>query len=55
MADGNRSSFPDEWAELAMAHVNNDATRAAYARDELLEERRELMQAWGEFLAGGEV
>lgn len=55
MADGNRSSFPDEWAELALAHVNSDQTRAAYARDELLEERRELMQAWGEYLAGGAV
>jgi len=52
MADGNRSSFPDEWAELAMAHVNNDATRAAYARDELLEERRELMQAWADYCKG---
>lgn len=55
MADGNRSSFPDEWAELALAHVNSDQTRAAYARDELLEERRELMQAWGVYLAGGKV
>lgn len=36
LADGNRSSFPDELSELALAHVNNDATRAAYARDALL-------------------
>lgn len=51
MANGNMSSFPDEWGELALAHVNSDETRAAYARSELLDERRELMQAWAEYLA----
>jgi integrase len=55
MADGNRSSFPDEWAELALAHVNSDQTRAAYARDELLDERRELMQAWANYCTAGKV
>lgn len=38
--------FPDEWSELALAHINSDETRSAYARDELLAERRELMAAW---------
>jgi len=55
ISDGNRSSFPDEWAELALAHVNTDKTRAAYARDELLEERRELMQTWAAYCLGGSV
>lgn len=55
MPDGNRSSFPDEWSELALAHVNSDTTRAAYARDELLEERRELMQTWAAYCVGGVV
>lgn len=55
MADGNRSSFPDEWAELALAHVNSDTTRAAYARDELLDERRELMQVWATYCVGGAI
>ncbi|KJS04595.1 MAG: hypothetical protein VR73_14340 [Gammaproteobacteria bacterium BRH_c0] len=41
--------FPDEWSELALAHVNSDQTRAAYARGELLEERRSLMEAWGRY------
>ena len=41
--------FPDEWSELALAHVNSDQTRAAYARGELLEERRAMMEAWGQF------
>ena len=41
--------FPDEWSELALAHVNSDQTRAAYARGELLEERRGMMEEWGQF------
>lgn len=41
--------FPDEWSELALAHVNNDQTRAAYARNELVEERALMMQAWSNF------
>jgi hypothetical protein len=51
MGHGNSSPFPDEWSELALAHVNSDATRAAYARDGLLDERRELMQAWADYCA----
>ncbi|MGP9639035.1 tyrosine-type recombinase/integrase [Halomonas sp. AOP42-A1-14] len=45
----NRSSYPDEVSELALAHVNSDATRAAYARDELLPQRTKLMTAWAGF------
>lgn len=36
----------DEVAELALAHVGTDATRAVYARGELLEKRRKLMSDW---------
>lgn len=45
----SRSTFPDEVSELALAHVNSDATRAAYARDELIPPRAKLMKAWGAF------
>ncbi|WP_404295637.1 tyrosine-type recombinase/integrase [Halomonas sp.] len=45
----SRSTFPDEVSELALAHVNSDATRAAYARDELIPQRAKLMKAWGAF------
>jgi integrase len=41
--------FQDEVSELALAHVNNDATRAAYARDELLDLRREMLTLWAAF------
>ena len=47
----NRSSYPDEVSELALAHVNSDATRAAYARDELLPQRTKLMTAWADYCA----
>ena len=42
----NCTRFPDEASELALAHVNDDKTRAAYARDELLPMRAKLMQEW---------
>ncbi|TQE90691.1 MAG: integrase, partial [Spiribacter salinus] len=50
----NRTAFADEVSELALAHVSTDATRAAYARDELLPQRAKLMQAWAKFLREGE-
>jgi integrase len=44
--------FPDEVSELALAHVNSDATRAAYARDELLPQRAKMMADWANFCDG---
>jgi integrase len=51
--DWARSSTanPDEVSELALAHVSTDATRAAYARDELLPQRARLMRDWAAYLA----
>ncbi len=43
------TSYADEVSELTLAHVNSDATRAAYARDELLPKRMRLMRAWAKF------
>ena len=60
-AHGFRSSFKD-WArhegvdellsEFALAHVEGSKTVAAYARDDLLEKRRPVMQAWCDHLCG---
>ena len=44
-----QASFPDEVSELALAHVNSDATRAAYARDELVTLRRDQISQWAAF------
>jgi len=49
----DHTGFPEEVCELALAHVNSDATRAAYARSELLEKRRLLMADWEHFCFQG--
>lgn len=43
------TSYADEVSELALGHVSTDATRAAYARDELLSRRTKLMRDWGRY------
>jgi integrase len=43
------TSFPDHLSEAALAHVTADKVRAAYARSDLFEKRRELMEAWALF------
>lgn len=48
---GDRTSFPREVAEAALAHVAGDATERAYRRGDALEKRRKLMNAWAEFCA----
>jgi integrase len=44
-----RTTFQPEIAEVALAHVNNNKTEAAYLRSDQRERRRELMQAWADF------
>jgi integrase len=46
-----QSSFPREVAEAALAHALKDKTEAAYQRGDLLEKRRELMEAWADYCA----
>jgi len=47
------TSYADEVSELALAHVGSDSTRAAYARSELLDKRRRLMDEWALFVKHG--
>lgn len=42
--------FNDEVSELCIAHVNSDVTRAAYARDELVDLRRLMLSEWVQFI-----
>jgi integrase len=44
-----RSNFPRELIEAALAHVLEDKTEAAYQRGDMLEKRARLMGAWAEF------
>jgi integrase len=46
-----RTNYPREIKEVALAHAIGDATEVAYARSDLVEKRRKLMQAWASFLA----
>ena len=43
------TSFPDHISEAALAHASADKVRAAYARSDLFEKRREWMDAWAMF------
>jgi integrase len=49
---GERTSFPREIAEAALAHLVGDAVERAYRRGDALEKRRRLMAAWASYLAG---
>ncbi len=42
----DHTAYPEEVCELALAHVNSDATRASYARSALIDKRRLLMADW---------
>jgi integrase len=44
-----RTNFPRELAEKALAHVVGDETERAYQRGELLDKRRRLMTAWADY------
>jgi integrase len=47
----DRTSCARELKEVALAHAIGNATEASYARGDLLEKRRRLMQQWASFLA----
>ena len=47
-----RTSYPGEMAEVALAHRISNAVEAAYRRGDMIEKRRGMMTAWAEFLTG---
>lgn len=46
---GERTNFPHDVCEAALAHCYGSATSEAYQRGDLLEKRRRLMAAWAQF------
>ena len=54
-----RTSYPREAAEMALAHTVPDAVEAAYRRGDLFEKRRRMMSDWAKFCStvpsGGNV
>jgi integrase len=47
-----RTNFPRDVAEMALAHTIGDKVEAAYRRGDLFEKRRQLMEAWAKFCGG---
>ena len=45
-----RTNVPREVCEAALAHILKDKAEAAYARSDLFEKRRELMDRWARYL-----
>jgi integrase len=43
------TNFSSEVCEMALAHVVENATEAAYRRGDLFDKRRKLMEEWAEF------
>ena len=50
--EAERTDFPTEVAEMALAHVVGDKVEAAYRRGDLFQKRRALAQAWAAYCAG---
>jgi integrase len=48
-----RTSFPSEVVEMALAHAVGSKVEAAYRRGDLFEKRRQLMEAWERFCFAG--
>ena len=46
-----RTNFPAEVAEMALAHAVADKVEAAYRRGDLFQKRRQLAEAWAKFCA----
>jgi integrase len=44
-----QTHFPTEVAEMALAHTVSDKVEAAYRRGDLVQKRRELMEAWARY------
>ncbi|MFP5479584.1 MAG: tyrosine-type recombinase/integrase [Alphaproteobacteria bacterium] len=47
-----RTSFPGEMAEVALAHRISNAVEVAYRRGDMIEKRRRMMADWADFLSG---
>jgi len=48
----DRTRYPGEMAEVALAHRISNATEAAYRRGDMIEKRRAMMGDWVAFIDG---
>lgn len=49
----SEAGFPDQLSEAALAHAVRGETVRAYARSDLFDRRRRMMDAWAAFMGGG--
>ena len=47
-----RTAFPGDMAEVALAHKISSSVEAAYRRGDMIEKRRRMMDDWADFLVG---
>ena len=47
-----KTSYPGDMAEVALAHRISNAVEASYRRGDMIERRRQMMADWSEFLSG---
>lgn len=45
-----KTSYPGDMAEIALAHKVGSAVEQAYRRSDMLEKRRQMMEEWANFL-----
>ena len=49
------TSFPNEMSEVALSHTVSDKVEAAYRRGDMVERRRQMMDAWAKYCGGKAV
>jgi hypothetical protein len=49
-----RTNYAREVVELCLSHVQGDALERAYQRGDIVEKRRQLVQAWADYCDTGE-
>ena len=47
---GEKTNFPSDLAEMAMAHKVGNAVEQAYRRGDMMEKRRMMMEEWADFV-----
>lgn len=47
-----RTTYPRDMAEIALAHTVGSEVERAYRRGDMLDKRREMMDAWAAFVLG---
>lgn len=49
---GEKTAYPGDMAEVALAHKISNAVEASYRRGDMIEKRRRMMGDWADFVAG---